>query len=150
MFSDKQWKRIKASLAKNLIEQWQHYAPNMTPANVIGLHVAAPDDVEKLHPDNIEGGYSQGSTIASQMGRYRPAPGLSGYRTLLANVYNCSSNLHSGSGIGRGSSYNCFQVMAADLGLKMPAPTASKNETPARIGPSESHSPAAAALRRAD
>jgi phytoene dehydrogenase-like protein len=127
VFSTAQWKRIKQSLKKNLLEQWAHYAPNMTAANIIGVHVSTPHDVEKLHPDNIEGGYSQGSTIASQMGRYRPAPGLSGYRTLLDNVYNCSSNLHSGSGIGRGSSYNCFQVMAADLGLKMPA--ASKDRT---------------------
>jgi phytoene dehydrogenase-like protein len=126
LFNDMEWKTIKASLAKNLIEQWRNYAPNMTSDNVIGVHVAAPDDVEKLHPDNIEGGYSQGSTIASQMGRYRPGPGLSGYRTLLSNVYNCSSNLHSGSGIGRGSSYNCFQVMASELGLKMPSPSPAK------------------------
>lgn len=124
LFSNAKWKEIKASLEKNLIKQWRHYAPNMKPSNVIAVHVAAPDDVEKLHPDNIEGGYSQGSTIASQMGRYRPGPGLSGYRTLLANVYNCSSNLHSGSGIGRGSSYNCFQVMASELGLKFPTPVA--------------------------
>ena len=27
---------------------------------------------------------------------------------LVENLYNCSANLHSGSGIGRGSSYNCF------------------------------------------
>jgi phytoene dehydrogenase-like protein len=51
------------------------------------------------------------------MGRFRPVPELSGYRTLLANVYNCSSNMHSGSGIGRGSSLNCFDAIARDLGL---------------------------------
>jgi len=130
VFDDAQWKKIKSSLKKNLIEQWQKYAPNMTPDNVIVAHIVAPDDVEKLHPDNIEGGYSQGSTIASQMGRYRPAPGLSSYRTLLDNVYNCSSNLHSGSGIGRGSSYNCFQVMASELGLKFPTPPPAKETSP--------------------
>jgi hypothetical protein len=36
---------------------------------------------------------------------------------LVENVYNCSANLHSGSGIGRGSSYTCFAAIAADLGL---------------------------------
>ncbi len=70
-----------------------------------------------MHPDMREGGYSEGSTIASQMGRFRPIPELSGYRTLLDNVYNCSSNMHSGSGIGRGSSLNCFHQIASDLGL---------------------------------
>lgn len=120
LFNSTEWDRIKTSLGTQLLEQWREFAPNMTKSNVIGMHIACPEDIEKLHPDNIEGGYSQGSTIASQMGRYRPGPGLASYRTLLENVYNCSSNLHSGSGIGRGSSYNCFQVMARELGLKFP------------------------------
>ena len=42
---------------------------------------------------------------------------LAGYRMLLDNLSNCSANMHSGSGIGRGSSYNCFNAIAADLGL---------------------------------
>jgi phytoene dehydrogenase-like protein len=93
-------------------------ARRRSPDNVIGIHVAGPDNIETMHPDMIEGGYSEGSHIASQLGRFRPIPELSGYRTVLKNVYCCSSNLHSGSGIGRGSSLNCFQVMCADLGLK--------------------------------
>jgi phytoene dehydrogenase-like protein len=119
-FSPDEWKRIKASLERNLLDQWANYAPNITRDNVIAVDIATPYEIERLHPDNIEGGYSQGSTIASQMGRYRPGPGLSSYKTLLDNVYNCSSNLHSGSGIGRGSSYNCFTVMAEELGLRFP------------------------------
>ncbi len=66
----------------------------------------------------IEGGYSTASTIASQVGRFRPVPGLSGYRLLLENLYDCSANLHSGPGIGRGSSYNCFAQIALDHGLE--------------------------------
>jgi len=65
-------------------------------------------------------GYSTGSTIASQLGRFRPFPELRGHRMVLDNVYNCSADLHSGSGIGRGSSYNCFAAIAADLGLEAP------------------------------
>ena len=38
-------------------------------------------------------------------------------KRLLDNVYNCSSNMHSGSGIGRGSSVNCWNTIAADLAL---------------------------------
>jgi len=120
LFTTEDWRLIKASLETQLLEQWRSYAPNMTASNVIAVHISSPDEIERLHPDNIQGGYSQGSTIASQMGRYRPGPGLGSYKTLLDNVYNCSSNLHSGSGIGRGSSYNCFSVMAEELGLKFP------------------------------
>jgi beta-carotene ketolase (CrtO type) len=117
LFTSAQWHDIKESFKTQLLEQWRHYAPNMTLDNVIAVSVAGPDNIENMHPDMIEGGYSEGSTMASQLGRFRPIPELSGYRTILKNVYTCSSNLHSGSGIGRGSSLNCFQIIAADLGL---------------------------------
>jgi phytoene dehydrogenase-like protein len=90
----------------------------MTRDNVLALRVYGPDDIERERPDMIESGYSTGSTIASQLGRFRPVPELTGYRLLLDNVYNCSANLHSGSGIGRGSSYNCFHEIARDLGAE--------------------------------
>ncbi len=89
----------------------------MTRENVIAVRVYSPDDIARERPNMIEGGYSSGSTIASQLGRFRPIPDLSGHRVLLDNVYDCSANLHSGSGIGRGSSYNCFQEIARDLHL---------------------------------
>lgn len=100
-----------------MVEQWQRYAPNMTDDNIAGIRIILPRDVLATHPDMGEGGYSQGSTIASQMGRFRPIPELSGYRTLLPNLYTCSSSMHSGSGIGRGSSLNCWRVIAQDLAI---------------------------------
>jgi beta-carotene ketolase (CrtO type) len=115
LFSD--WAGIKERFSDHLLSQWQRYAPNMTRENVIAMRVYAPDDIETKRPDMHEGGYSSGSTIASQLGRFRPVPELSGYRMLLENLYNCSANMHSGSGIGRGSSYNCFDAIAADIGL---------------------------------
>jgi phytoene dehydrogenase-like protein len=118
LFSSSEWHDIKETFKTKLLEQWRHYAPNMTPDNVIAVNVIGPDNIENMHPDMVEGGYSEASTMASQLGRFRPIPELSGYRTILKNVYTCSSNLHSGSGIGRGSSLNCFKIIAADLGLR--------------------------------
>jgi phytoene dehydrogenase-like protein len=117
LFDRAEWQSIKESFKTTLIEQWRGYAPNMTQDNIIAINIIGPDNIEAMHPDMREGGYSEGSTIASQMGRFRPIPELSGYRTLLDNVYNCSSNMHSGSGIGRGSSVNCFHQIASDLSL---------------------------------
>ncbi|HWO18025.1 MAG TPA: NAD(P)/FAD-dependent oxidoreductase [Kofleriaceae bacterium] len=117
LFSAGQWRAIKDSLQRTMLEQWRRYAPNMTPDNIIAIDVIGPDDVEASLPDMIEGGFSEGAMIASQLGRFRPIPELAQYRTILQNVYTCSSNLHPGAGIGRGSSYNCFQRIAADLGL---------------------------------
>jgi phytoene dehydrogenase-like protein len=93
----------------------------MTRDNIIASRVYTPDDIQRERPNMIEGGYSTGSTIASQTGRFRPVPGLAGYRILLDNVFDCSANLHSGPGIGRGSSYNCFREIAEALHLEQPA-----------------------------
>jgi beta-carotene ketolase (CrtO type) len=118
MFSDSAWREIKEWFGENLLREWQRYAPNMTPDNVVASRIYGPDDIERERPDMAEGGYSAGSTIASQLGRFRPVAGVGGYRLLLDNLYNCSSNLHSGPGIGRGSSLNCFQEIARDLALE--------------------------------
>jgi phytoene dehydrogenase-like protein len=115
LFGD--WRALRERFTEHLLSQWARYAPNMTRENVIALRVYGPDEIETKRPDMLEGGYSSGSTIASQTGRFRPLPELSGYRMILDNLYNCSANMHSGSGIGRGSSYNCFHTIAADLGL---------------------------------
>jgi phytoene dehydrogenase-like protein len=91
-----------------------------------GLTVAVPLDLGATwYPgldygkaiDMIEGGYVEGAHLASQLGRFRPIPELAGYKTILPNLYNCSANVHAGSGIGRGSSYNAWKQIAADLGI---------------------------------
>ncbi|MFW6034416.1 MAG: phytoene desaturase family protein [bacterium] len=117
LFDREEWKRIERELADAIVDQWSTYAPNMTRDNIESLRISLPRNVLATHPDMGEGGYSQGATIASQLGRFRPIPELSGYRVLLDNVYCCSSSMHSGSGIGRGNSFNCWQVIAEDLGL---------------------------------
>jgi beta-carotene ketolase (CrtO type) len=92
----------------------------MTAENVIAMRVYGPDDIERERPNMIEGGYSTASTIASQLGRFRPVSGLTGgYRVLLENLYDCSANFHSGPGIGRGSSLGCFDQIAHELGLEV-------------------------------
>lgn len=116
-FSAGDWKRIEGEVADLLVDQWRLYAPNMTRDNIESVRLTMPRDVLATHPDMREGGYSQGTTMASQSGRFRPIPELSGYRTVLPNLYNCSSSMHSGSGIGRGNSLNCWRTIATDLGI---------------------------------
>ena len=118
LFSDGDWGSIRERFMDNLLRAWAAYAPNMTPDNVIATRVYTPRELERERPNMVQGGYSAGATIASQTGRFRPVAGLSGYRLLLDNVYDCSANLHSGPGIGRGSSLNCFQEIARDLHLE--------------------------------
>ena len=117
-FDRQQWKSIENGVVDLLVSSWPRYAPNMTRDNIAGVRIILPRDILATHPDMLEGGYSQGTTMASQSGRFRPVPELSGYRTVLPNLYNCSSSMHSGSGIGRGSSLNCWRTIAADLGIE--------------------------------
>jgi phytoene dehydrogenase-like protein len=122
-FSDAEWRTIEDRFTDNVLRKWASYAPNMTADNVIASRVYTPADIERQRLNLVQGGYSGGSTIASQLGRFRPIPGLTGYRLLLDNLYDCSANLHSGPGIGRGSSYNCYQEIARALRLEgVPVP----------------------------
>jgi beta-carotene ketolase (CrtO type) len=118
-FTREEWRAVRERFTENLLSEWVQYAPNMTRENVIAVRVYTPEDLQRERPNMVEGGYSTGSTIASQLGRFRPVPELTGHRMLLDNVYDCSANLHSGSGIGRGSSYNCFQEIARDRHLEL-------------------------------
>jgi phytoene dehydrogenase-like protein len=118
LFSPSEWTRLKEDFTQQWLEKWRSLAPNMTRDNVISSRLYSPYDVEQTHPDMIDGGWTEGSQIASQIGRFRPLPDLANYRTHMPNLYICSSNLHSGGGLGQSSSVNAFNLIAEDHGLK--------------------------------
>jgi beta-carotene ketolase (CrtO type) len=113
-FPKSRWKELRKEFEDAIIREWQIYAPNMTRENVIACHITTPYDIENSHPNMHQGSIACGDMIISQMDRFRPTPELSNYRTPIANFYLCSSACHNGIGIGRGSSYNCLQVIEED------------------------------------
>lgn len=117
MFSPSEWNRIKEEFTNQWLDRWRTFAPNMTRDNIIGVRLYTPYDVEASHPDMIEGGWTEGSMVASQLGRFRPFPEVASYHTPVENLYICSSNLHSAAGLGQGSSYNAYRAIAEDRGL---------------------------------
>ena len=116
-FSDSEWLRMKKDIVKVMLEQWSWYAPNMTEDNVIGTFITTPMDTKMRNLNMPQGGWTAEDMIASQMGRMRPFPELAHYRLPVENLYLASAAAHSGPGIGRGSGYNCFKVIAEDYGL---------------------------------
>ncbi len=118
IFSRKEWRQLHDEFYEAMIEHWQKYAPNMTKDNYIGERIATPIDIQDTHLDMREGGWSEGNCGGSQSGRFRGLPG--GYRTFIKGLYMCSSGITGGPAIGRGSSYNCYQVIAEDFGLPSP------------------------------
>ncbi|MBI5584298.1 MAG: NAD(P)/FAD-dependent oxidoreductase [Deltaproteobacteria bacterium] len=117
-FSRKEWRQLANEFMDLLIQQWENYAPNMTKDNIIGSRIVTPVDLQDTHLDMRDGSWSEGSMAGSQYGRFRGLPG--GFRTFVKNLYMCSSSLFGGGGIGRGSSYNCYKVIAEDFGLRQP------------------------------
>ena len=118
IFSRKEWRQLHDEFYEAMIAHWQKYAPNMTKDNFIGERIATPIDIQDTHLDMREGGWSEGNCGGSQSGRFRGLPG--GFRTFIKGLYMCSSGITGGPAIGRGSSYNCYQVIAEDFGLRSP------------------------------
>ncbi len=116
-FPPSRWKELKQVFEDAIIQEWQHYAPNMTRDNVIAAQVTTPYDIQNRHVNMHQGSISVGDMILSQQDRFRPIPEMSQYRTPIENFYLASAAAHCGIGVGRGSSYCCFQTIAADLGL---------------------------------
>jgi phytoene dehydrogenase-like protein len=118
-FSRKEWRQMSEQFFDSLMQQWKTYAPNMTKDNIIGYRVITPVDLQDTHPDMRDGNWSEGNMCAVQATRFRGLPG--GYRTHIKDLYMCSSAVFGGAGIARGSSYNCYQVIADDHKLWKPS-----------------------------
>lgn len=118
LFSRKEWKQMTEQFVDVLFEVWSEYAPNMTKDNLIVHRITNPADIQDTHLDMKEGGWCEGNMAGVQNGRFRGIPG--GYKTFVKNLYQCSSGVYGGPGIGRGSSYNCYKVIAQELGLPAP------------------------------
>jgi beta-carotene ketolase (CrtO type) len=118
IFSRKEWRNLHDEFYENMIAYWQKFAPNMKKDNFIGERITTPIDIQDTHLDMREGGWSEGNCGGSQSGRFRGLPG--GFRTFVKGLYMCSSGVAGGPAIGRGSSYNCYQLIAEDYGLSKP------------------------------
>jgi len=116
-FSERDWLRMKREIVSRMLTEWRRYAPNVTEDNFIEAWIATPDDVVNRNPCMPGGGWGALDAPSERLGRLRPLPELSNYRMPVKNVYLCSSAAHSAHGIGRGSSYCCYKVIASDLGL---------------------------------
>jgi len=118
IFTDKQWHNMAEEWSKEMIRQWQWYAPDMTEDNIIGIFDNTPNLVEKRNTNMIYGTLDMGDQIASQMGRFRPIPELSGYRMPVKNMYYSSAGAHDGAGVRGACGYVCYKVIADDFGLR--------------------------------
>jgi phytoene dehydrogenase-like protein len=63
-----------------------------------------------------------------QLEENRPTPELANHRTPIQNLYATGGCWHVGSNAGSTESYNCYKIIAKDLGLDKPWEEPGKEE----------------------
>jgi hypothetical protein len=66
--------------------------------------------------------------VPFQVNEHRPTPELANYRTPIPNIYATGGCWHVGSNAGATESYNCYKIIATDLGLGKPWEEKGKEE----------------------
>ena len=113
-FPEEKWAEIKREFPKELIKQWQLYAPNMTEENVIGAFIETPVEIKAKLDRNID--YVR--DVPGRQGKFRPIPELAYYRTPIEGLYLCSADTHVGVGVRGSCGYTSYKIIAEDFGLK--------------------------------
>jgi phytoene dehydrogenase-like protein len=100
----------------------------MTWDNVIGVDTNTPYDntrMKNLAPNGTMAGIDR---TPYQVVENRPTPELANHRTPIARLYATGGSWHVGSNAGSTESYNCYKIIAKDLGLGKPWEEAGKQE----------------------
>jgi beta-carotene ketolase (CrtO type) len=126
--TEKDWMEIKKRYADELIKIWEDYAPNMTWDNVIGVDTNSPYDANRMRNLMPHGTMACLDRSPNQVYEHRPTPELANHRTPIKNLYATGGSWHVGSNAGASESYNCYKIIAADLGLDKPWEQPGKEE----------------------
>jgi phytoene dehydrogenase-like protein len=100
----------------------------MTWDNVVGVDTNCPLDharMKNLGPNGTMAGIDR---PAHQVLENRPTPELANHRTPIERLYATGGSWHVGSNAGSTESYNCYKVIAKDLGLDKPWEEPGKEE----------------------
>jgi phytoene dehydrogenase-like protein len=118
--TEKEWLEIKKRYADELIGLWQDYAPNMTWDNVIGVDTNTAYDHTRMRNLGVNGTMAGIDRSPFQIEENRPTPELANHRTPIKNLYATGGSWHVGSNAGSTEAYNCYRIIAKDLGLGKP------------------------------
>ncbi|MBI4332575.1 MAG: NAD(P)/FAD-dependent oxidoreductase [Chloroflexi bacterium] len=120
LLSEKQWAVYKKDHAAEVLSCLGKFAPNMTWDNVLGYAGCTPYDHCKLANMAPTGNQFVIDNIPGQLGRNRPIPELSSYRTPVKNLYATGSAWHPMGMSSCWSGYCCYKILAQDYGLEKP------------------------------
>jgi beta-carotene ketolase (CrtO type) len=118
--TEAEWLEIKKRYTEDMLEVWRKYAPNMTEDNVIGIDSNSPYDCLRMKNLAPHGNCQTVDRSVFQQNENRPIPELANHRTPVKNLYVTGAAWHPGPNGGCGESYNCYKIIATDLGLDNP------------------------------
>ncbi len=117
---EREWLKLKTKFAEDLIKVWGEYATNINYDNIIGVDTNSPWDNLRMKNLAPHGNFSGIDQTMSQRGANRPTPELANHRTPIQNLYCTGGCWHLGSNASADGAYNCYKIMATDLGLGKP------------------------------
>jgi len=124
-----EWLEIKKRYIEDMMVVWQRYAPNMTWDNIIGIDSNSPYDNLRMKNLSPHGNAGMLDRSVFQLSENRPIPELANYRTPVKNLFATGTAWHPGGNGGSGESYNCYKVIAGELGLEGPWQKLGDDET---------------------
>ena len=120
--TEREWLEFKKVQAEEELKEWRKFAPNMTWDNVIGYFPLTPYDAANLK--NMYPNGNMGSNVDNspgQLGRFRPTPDLARHKVPgISQLYATSAAWCPSLGGSGWQGYNCYKVIAEDLGLQKP------------------------------
>jgi len=126
--NEREWLKLKAKFAEDLIHVWGNYATNINYDNIIGVDTNSPWDNLRMKNLAPHGNFSGIDQSLSQRGANRPTPELANHRTPIQNLFCTGGYWHVGSNASADAAYNCYKIMASDLGLGKPWEEKGKEE----------------------
>jgi beta-carotene ketolase (CrtO type) len=126
--TEREWLELKKRYADELITIWEDYAPNMTWDNVIGVDTNSSFDAVRMRNLAPNGTMACVDRSPYQTFENRPTPELANHRTPIKNLYATGGSWHVGSNAGSTESYNCYKIIAKDMGLDKPWEKAGNEE----------------------
>jgi len=125
---EREWLKLKKKHAEDLISVWGKHAPNMNWENIIGVDTNSPFDYIRMKNLAPHGNFAGIDKTASQNDANRPTPELANHRTPIKNLYCTGGYWHIGGEASVVQSYNCYKIIAADMGLGKPWEEAGKED----------------------
>ncbi|MFO8102505.1 MAG: NAD(P)/FAD-dependent oxidoreductase [Dehalococcoidia bacterium] len=127
-YSSEEWGQIRERYMHELVSLWQKHAPNMTWDNIIGCHANTPYDNLRMSNLGPDGSNAIIDYSLYQRNENRPIPELANHRTPIRNLYATGASWHPGANASSAEAYNCYKIIATDLGLGKPWEEAGKEE----------------------